>query len=100
MAKAQILIVEDDRVVALDIENRLKNLGYSVPAKVAYGEEAIQKIDEHNPDIVLMDIVLKGKMDGIEAAEIIRSRFGTPAENQKPNGRKETVPQLRVSTHT
>ena len=78
MAKAQILIVEDDGIVALDIQNRLKKLGYSVPAMMAYGEEAIKKVEEYNPALVLMDIVLKGKMDGIEAAEIIRSRFDIP----------------------
>ncbi len=49
-----------------------------VPAIVSFGEAAVQKVAEHKPDLVLMDIVLKGEMDGIEAAESIRSRFGTP----------------------
>ncbi|MEE8430467.1 MAG: response regulator [Candidatus Desulfatibia sp.] len=70
MSKAQILIVEDDAIVSLDIESRLKELGYSVPEVVITGERAIQKVEEHNPDLVLMDIVLKGEMDGIEAAGI------------------------------
>ncbi len=78
MAKINIMIVEDDAITAMDIENQLKNLGYGVTAKVAYGEEAIQKAKENTPDLVLMDIVLKGKMDGIEAAEEIRTQFGIP----------------------
>jgi CheY-like chemotaxis protein len=72
------LIVEDDVIIAMDIESRLKNLGYSVPAITSSGKEAVQKVEEHHPALVLMDIVLKGEMDGIDAAEIIRSRFGVP----------------------
>lgn len=78
MTKAKILIVEDDGIVALDIENRLKELGYFVSATVSRGREAVKKVEEHQPDLVLMDIVLKGEMDGIETAQIIRSRFDTP----------------------
>jgi len=78
MAKANILIVEDDGIIAMDLESRLKSFGYSIPAITSSGEESVQKVEEHHPDLVLMDIVLKGEMDGIEAAEIIRSRFGIP----------------------
>jgi len=78
MEKAQVLIVKDDAITAMDIENQLKNLGYGVSAKVAYGEEAIQKAKENTPDLVLMDIVLKGEMDGIKAAEEIRTQFDIP----------------------
>ncbi len=78
MKKAQVLIVEDDGIIAMHIESQLKQLGYGVTAKVASGEEVVEKIKENKPDLVLMDIVLKGEMDGIDAAEIIRSRFGIP----------------------
>lgn len=78
MAAEKILVVEDERVVARDIEKRLKKLGYVVPASVASGEEAIKKVEELRPDLVLMDIRLKGQMDGIEAAEQIRVDFDTP----------------------
>ncbi|MBW4538222.1 MAG: response regulator [Myxacorys chilensis ATA2-1-KO14] len=78
MATERILVVEDERVVARDIEKRLKKLGYVVPASVASGEEAINKVAELRPDLVLMDIRLKGQMDGIEAAEQIRADFDTP----------------------
>ena len=99
MAKAKVLIVEDDIIVATDIQSRLKNLGYSVYEIVSSGEKAVQKIEEHKPDLVLMDIVLKGEMDGIEAAEIIRSRFDIPvvfltayADEERFERAKLTIP--------
>lgn len=79
MAKVNIMIVEDDAITAMDIENQLKNLGYGVSAKVSYGEDAIQKAKENTPDLVLMNIMLKGEMDGLKAAKEIRSRFGIPS---------------------
>ena len=78
MGKAKILVVEDQAIVALNIKNRLKNLGYSVPSAVVSGKEAIREAELINADLVLMDIMLKGDMDGIEAAQIIKSRFGIP----------------------
>jgi PAS domain S-box-containing protein len=78
MLKARILIVEDDGIVAEGIKNSLIKFGYSVLGIVSSGEEAIQKSEEHNPDLVLMDIVLKGEMNGIKAATEIRRRFGIP----------------------
>jgi two-component system cell cycle sensor histidine kinase/response regulator CckA len=78
VAKAQILIVEDDAITATDIESQLKKLGYGVTAVVAYGEEAIKKVKENTPDLVLMDIALKGEIDGIEAAKEIRTNFDIP----------------------
>ena len=77
--KPQILIVEDESIVALDIQNRLRRLGYMVPGFVASGEDAIVKTAEFQPDLVLMDIKLKGAMDGIEAAGQIKAKFGVPS---------------------
>jgi CheY-like chemotaxis protein len=78
MDKTKILVVEDQTIVALNIKNRLRNLGYAVPVAVVSGEEAIREAELTNADLVLMDIMLKGDMDGIEAARIIKSRFGIP----------------------
>jgi len=78
MAKEKILIVEDERIVAADIRRRLRNMGYVVSATVSSGEEAIRKAEQLKPDLVLMDIVLEGEMNGIKAAEKIRSRFNIP----------------------
>ena len=65
MNPIKILVVEDEVIVAEDIGFRLKKLGYIVTATVASGEEAIEKVAENRPDLVLMDIVLKGEMDGV-----------------------------------
>jgi CheY-like chemotaxis protein len=70
-----ILIVEDERLVARDLERRLSRLGYTVVAQVASGPEAIQQTLAHRPDLVLMDIRLQGEMDGIEAAGFIRTHL-------------------------
>ena len=78
IAEKQILIVEDEIITAIDIQRRLINLGYKVPAIVCSGEEAIIKVKENKPDLVLMDISLKGEMDGIEAASIIHSFSDIP----------------------
>jgi len=74
----QILIVEDERIVSKDIKIRLQRFGYIVSGIAISGEDAVKKAEELHPDLVLMDIVLEGKMNGINAAEIIRSRFNIP----------------------
>ena len=78
-AKIKILVVEDEGIVAQDIKSSLEGMGYEVPAIAFTGEEAIAKAEEIRPSLVLMDIMLKGDMDGIEAAEQIHSRFGIPS---------------------
>ncbi len=78
MEKTKILIVEDEGIIAKDIQHTLKQLGYTVPAIANSGEAAIEKAAQTRPDLVLMDIVLKGAMDGIEAATQIRDRFDIP----------------------
>jgi PAS domain S-box-containing protein len=78
MEKAKILIVEDEAIIAMEIESQLQSLGYEITSIVNTGEKAIKKAEEDKPDIILMDIRVKGKMDGIDAAEIIRNQFGTP----------------------
>jgi len=76
--KKQILIVEDESVVAMDIQRILQNLGYEVTGTVASGQAAVQEARQNPPDLVLMDITLNGPMDGIEAAAQIRSDLGIP----------------------
>ncbi|RPI17819.1 MAG: hybrid sensor histidine kinase/response regulator [Ignavibacteriae bacterium] len=78
MTKVKILVVEDERIVARDIQNTLKLLGYDVPAIASNGEEAIKKAREIRPDIILMDIVLKGDIDGIETVRRIRTEQRIP----------------------
>jgi len=78
MAKATILVVEDEFITGADLQNNLRNMGYDVPVVVDTGEGAIKKAGELHPDLVLMDITLIGKMTGIEAAAQIRDRYGIP----------------------
>ncbi len=78
MKKVRILIVEDEAIIAMEIESQLQSLGYEVTSIVDTGEEAIAKAEEDKPDLILMDIRIKGEMDGIKAAEEIRNRFGIP----------------------
>ena len=74
----KILIVEDENITAMDIETLLRGLGYTVSAIVSSAEQAVASVDEVQPDLVLMDIILKGKTDGVEAARLIRSKFDIP----------------------
>ena len=78
MPKADILIVEDDRIVAEDTRITLEKLGFGVSGIVSFGEDALKRVEAEPPDLVLMDIELEGEMDGIEAADQIRSRFNIP----------------------
>ena len=78
MGKARIMIVEDEWIIANDIQNSLVDLGYMVTSIAATGEKAIKQAVEEKPDLVLMDIMLKGDMNGIEAAKVIRGEHGIP----------------------
>jgi PAS domain S-box-containing protein len=78
MPESGILIVEDENIIALDLESRLLGLGYRVVGIAASGLEAIRKAEALQPDLVTMDIVLKGDTDGIQAADQIRARLDLP----------------------
>jgi CheY-like chemotaxis protein len=72
------LVVEDENIIALDLRIRLNGLGYAVLAIATSGEEAIEKATELDPDLMLMDIRLRGEVDGIEATQIIQARSDVP----------------------
>ncbi len=78
MRKPRILVVEDDRIIARSLRMILERLGYEVTALASTGDAAIREAEENKPDLILMDIVLDGAMDGIEAAGIIRSHTNIP----------------------
>lgn len=78
MNSIKVLVVEDESIVSKDIQNSLVNLGYTVVGSAATGERAIELANEVKPDIVLMDIMLKGTMNGIEAADNIRKNLRIP----------------------
>lgn len=74
----KVLVVEDESIVSKDIQHCLKSKGYIVVGAANTGERAIELAEETHPDIILMDIMLKGKMTGIEAAEKIREKHDIP----------------------
>jgi PAS domain S-box-containing protein len=76
--KKRILVVEDEKITAMDIRERLRGLGYDPLPDVSTGEEAIEVATELKPDLVLMDVILKGRIDGVEAASVIRERLRIP----------------------
>ena len=76
--KKKILIVEDENIVAMDIRKMLLESGYEITSMISSGEEAIINVRENKPDLILMDIVLKGKMTGIDASRIISQYFDIP----------------------
>lgn len=78
MAFARILIVEDEGIIAMAIKNSLESYGYQVCDTAFSGEEAIEKASRLQPDLILMDVILKGEMDGVTAAQIIYEKYRTP----------------------
>lgn len=97
MPKARILVVEDEAITARHIQRALEKAGYDVPNVVAYGEEAIKLAEELKPDLVLMDIMLKGDMDGVQAAEQIRTRFGLPVVYLTANSDGSTISRAKIT---
>ena len=76
--QSKIMIVEDEGIIAVDLKSCVEQLGYTVLVCVDSAEKALELVEQEPPDLVLMDIVLKGRMDGIEAAALMRSRWAIP----------------------
>jgi PAS domain S-box-containing protein len=97
MEKKKILVVEDERIVAEDIKTKLEHVGYAVAGIASSGEGSIKKSEKYRPDLVLMDIVLEGKMDGIEAAAQILSRFNIPVVYLTAYSDERTLKKAKVT---
>jgi CheY-like chemotaxis protein len=97
VANEKILVVEDEGIVLLHIKRTLESLGYVVAGTAASGEEAIMKAMSDRPDLVMMDIVLKGEVDGIDAAEKIRSLFHIPVIYLTAHADESTLQRARVT---
>ena len=76
--KAKILVVEDEGLVALDLTERLRRFGYEVPAPAGSAEEALARERDTMPDLILMDITIQGPLDGVDVAQVMRSRRDVP----------------------
>jgi two-component system, NtrC family, response regulator AtoC len=94
---ARILIVEDERITAEDLRDILTDLGYTVTASVSSGDEAIARAEDTMPDLALMDIRIKGQMDGTEAARILRERFNIPVIYLTAHADSATVARAKNS---
>ena len=78
MSKTRILVVEDESIVAKDIQRTLEKLGYEVPATASSAASAFEKLEEVEPDLVFLDVKLKGEQDGVHIAEHIKDRYDIP----------------------
>ncbi|MGY8927739.1 MAG: response regulator [Flavobacteriales bacterium] len=97
MAAKNIVVVEDESIVSKDIQQSLKKLGYNVVGAAATGEKAIELVDEFEPDLVLMDIMLKGQMSGIDAAGVIKSRHSIPVIYLTAYADENTLSKAKVT---
>jgi CheY-like chemotaxis protein len=87
---AKILLVEDENVINMAMQDRVERMGHTVCGIAATGQQAIEQAGSKQPDVIIMDITLKGKMDGIEAAGRIREQFGIPVIYLTAYGDEET----------
>jgi signal transduction histidine kinase len=92
---AKIMVVEDESIVAKDLELTLKRLGYSVPATASSAADALTKAGKHRPDLVLMDIHLQGEIDGIAVARRLRSEMDIPVIYLTAYADDDTVARAR-----
>jgi CheY-like chemotaxis protein len=98
MAQKKILVVEDNVIVAMELQARLVQAGYLVTGIAATGEAAIQQALSRRPDLLLMDITLKGDMDGIEAVHRIQEEYA-PAVIYVTAYANESVRNRAMATH-
>jgi PAS domain S-box-containing protein len=97
MGQAKILVVEDEVIVARTIASQLNQLGYMVTGTASSGKVAIAKASTTQPEIVLMDIILKGEMDGIDAASYIREHLDIPVIYLTAYGDDNTLERAKIT---
>jgi adenylate cyclase len=95
--KSKILIAEDETIIAADIKATLQKVGYNVCDIVTSGEKVLQLVEHDKPDIILMDISLKGNLDGIQTAEIISEKFDIPVVYLTALTDDETLKRARIT---
>lgn len=97
MPKNNILVIEDEAIVSKDIQQSLKKLGYNIVGSASTGEKAVILALETKPDLVLMDIMLKGDMSGIDAAEQIRNKLSIPVIYLTAYADESTLEKAKVT---
>src|SRR4030042_366064 len=95
MPKPKILVVDDEIIIAMDIQHMLVSFGFDVAAVCSSGQDALRLAETHVPDLILMDIILPGKWDGIEAAKQIRSKLDIPVIYMTANEEPRPVEMAR-----
>ncbi|GAB5408479.1 MAG: response regulator [Balneolaceae bacterium] len=98
--KERVLIVEDDMIISLVIENMVRELGHEVLAKTVSGEEAVELAVKHKPSLILMDIRLKGEMDGIDAICNIKEKINTSVIYLTGNSDKVNYERAKATDFT
>lgn len=100
MTKAKILVFENEQIIAKDLKATLVRMGYDVPETVSNGEQALDSVARHRPDIILMDIMLDGEMDGIETASLIKSILNIPIIYLTAYADDKTFERAKISDHS
>lgn len=98
MSRGTVLLVEDDDIIAKVEDWRLKNLGYEVCGRASTGAEAMELVVKYKPDVVLMDINIKGDIDGIETARMIKKGFNIPVIYVTSHSDGTTLERARESS--
>ena len=98
MTSHSILIVEDENITAMELQERLKSWNYHVAAIASNGRQAIQNASELHPDLILMDIILKGDLDGIDTAEQIQATLDIPIVYVTAYADQQTLQRAKIST--
>lgn len=94
---SRIMLVEDEIIVALDVQERLETLGYQVVAHATSGAEALKLLEEEHPDLILMDVKIRGKLDGIDTASAIRENLDVPIIYLTAFADETTLQRARVT---
>ena len=97
MSKFIILVVEDDVIEAMDIKRNLESMGYRVPEIASSREEALRKLSEFRPDLILMDIILCTGMEGIETIDVIKNQYKIPLIYLTPYSETETIEMAKLT---
>ncbi|MFW5718500.1 MAG: response regulator [Spirochaetota bacterium] len=97
MDTQRIVVVEDENIVALDIKLQLEHLGYEVPAVFASGESLLESLPQLEVDLVLLDIILKGELDGVETAKLVKQRFDIPVILLTALDTQETLERAKLA---
>lgn len=97
--KHRIMLVEDELITALDIQRMLEKVGYSVTATISSGEEAVERVSQINPDLIIMDIFLSDDMDGIEATALIERKVDIPVIFLTANADTTTIKRADKLKH-